>query len=104
MVKISKRAGGILMPLASLPGTEGMGCMGAEACRFIDMLADMHIQVWQILPLNPLGYGNSPYQPFSSYAGDEKYISRAASAGVRIAMSVSVVRRCSNSSAVSFEP
>ncbi len=75
MVKISKRAGGILMPLASLPGTEGMGCMGAEACRFIDMLADMHIQVWQILPLNPLGYGNSPYQPFSSYAGDEKYIS-----------------------------
>ena len=74
-MKITQRAGGILMPLASLPGDEGMGCMGSEAYRFVDILADMEIQVWQLLPLNPLGYGNSPYQPFSSYAGDEKYIS-----------------------------
>lgn len=73
--KITKtRSAGILMPLASLPSRHGVGSMGREAYRFIDMLSDMGIRIWQILPLNPLGYGNSPYQPFSSYAGDELYI------------------------------
>ena len=75
MIHMQKKAAGILMPLASLPSREGMGCMGSDAYHFADSLGRMHIRVWQILPLNPLGYGNSPYQPFSSYAGDEKYIS-----------------------------
>lgn len=69
-----ERMAGILMPVASLPSTDGIGSFGAQAYKFVDMLAEMGIRVWQILPLNPLGYGNSPYQPFSSYAGDELYI------------------------------
>ena len=68
------RAAGILMPIASLPSKDGIGSFGKEARIFVDMLADMGMRIWQILPLNPLGYGNSPYQPYSSYAGDEIYI------------------------------
>lgn len=68
------RKAGILMPVASLPSNDGVGGFGKEAYRFVDILADMGVTIWQILPLNPLGYGNSPYQPFSSYAGDEIYI------------------------------
>ncbi len=68
------RSAGVLMPVASLPSKDGMGSFGAQAYRFVDMLADMGIRIWQLLPLNPLGYGNSPYQPFSSFAGDELYI------------------------------
>ena len=70
----NKRMAGVLMPVASLPSEEGVGTFGREAYRFVDMLADMGMRIWQILPLNPLGYGHSPYQPFSSYAGDEIYI------------------------------
>jgi len=75
-VKKSKdaRMAGVLMPVASLPSKDGVGNFGKEAYAFVDKLADMGIRIWQILPLNPLGYGNSPYQPFSSYAGDELYI------------------------------
>jgi len=72
--KQTERLAGVLMPVASLPGPDGVGSLGKQAYRFVDMLAEMGIRVWQILPLNPLGYGNSPYQPFSSYAGDELYI------------------------------
>lgn len=68
------RMAGILMPVASLPSKDGVGSFGREAYTFIDMLVDMGIGIWQILPLNPLGYGHSPYQPYSSYAGDELYI------------------------------
>ena len=68
------RMAGILMPVASLPSGDGVGGFGREAYEFVDMLAEMHIGIWQILPLNPLGFGNSPYQPFSSYAGDEIYV------------------------------
>ncbi len=68
------RMAGVLMPVASLPSNDGIGGFGAQAYRFIDIIADMGMKIWQILPLNPLGYGNSPYQPFSSYAGDELYI------------------------------
>lgn len=68
------RVAGVLMPVASLPSRDGVGSFGAQAYAFVDMLAEMGMGIWQILPLNPLGYGNSPYQPFSSYAGDELYI------------------------------
>lgn len=66
---------GILLPLSSLPSDYGIGGLGREALEFIDMIADAGVSVWQLLPLNPLGYGNSPYQPYSSYAGDEIYLS-----------------------------
>lgn len=66
---------GILMPVASLPSEFGIGDFGIGSYQFIDLLVEAGIGIWQILPLNPLGYGNSPYQPYSSYAGDELYIS-----------------------------
>lgn len=69
------RKAGILMPLASLPSETGIGEMGNEAYQFIDIMKEMGAGIWQILPLNPLGYGNSPYQPYSSFAGDPIYIS-----------------------------
>ena len=69
------REAGILLPLASLPNEFGVGDFGRSAYQFIDCIAAAGVQIWQILPLNPLGYGNSPYQPFSSYAGDDIYIS-----------------------------
>ena len=71
----SERTAGILMPLASLPSDEGIGCLGEDSFRFVDLLAEMGISVWQLLPLTPLGFGNSPYQPFASCAGDPLYIS-----------------------------
>lgn len=70
-----KRSTGILMPISSLPGNQGIGDFGKHTYRLINALESAHIAIWQILPLNPLGYGNSPYQPFSSFAGDELYIS-----------------------------
>lgn len=69
------REAGVLMPVASLPGAHGIGDLGHGCDEFVDWLAATGAAVWQILPLNPLGYGNSPYQPFSSYAGDRLYIS-----------------------------
>lgn len=69
-----KRTAGVLMPVASLPSRYGVGSLGAECRRFIDILAESGVSVWQILPLNPLGYGNSPYQALSSFAGDECYV------------------------------
>lgn len=68
------RMAGVLMPIASLPSGDGVGTFGAQAYKFVDILAEMGMKIWQLLPLNPLGYGNSPYQPYSSYAGDELYI------------------------------
>ena len=66
---------GVLCPISSLPGRYGIGDFGQSAYQFIDKLSAAHVKIWQILPLNPLAYGNSPYQPYSSFAGDEIYIS-----------------------------
>ncbi|WP_249028636.1 4-alpha-glucanotransferase [Tannockella kyphosi] len=66
---------GILAPVFSLVGRQGIGDFGKEAYEFVDVLAKNKVSIWQILPMNPVGYGNSPYQPYSSYAGDEVYIS-----------------------------
>ena len=68
------RMAGVLMPVASLPSGDGIGTFGRSAYQFVDFLAETGFALWQVLPLNPLGYGNSPYQPYSSYAGDELYI------------------------------
>lgn len=72
---LSKRQAGILMPVAALPGLGGIGDFGEQTKRFLDDTAKAGYALWQILPLNPVGYGNSPYQPYSSFAGDEIYIS-----------------------------
>ena len=62
------------MPVSALPSAYGIGDFGQSARTLIDRIAAWGMQMWQILPLNPLGYGNSPYQPYSSFAGDEIYI------------------------------
>ena len=69
------RRAGILTSISSLPSKYGIGDLGEEAYKFIDIIAESGFRVWQILPINPVGYGNSPYQPYSSYAGDDIYIS-----------------------------
>lgn len=66
---------GILMPVSALPSHTGVGELGKAAYQWIEMMRQNGVKIWQILPLNPLGYGNSPYQPYSSFAGDELYIS-----------------------------
>ena len=50
------------MPVSSLPSRTGVGEMGAEAYHFLTLLKESGIRIWQILPMNPVGYGNSPYQ------------------------------------------
>jgi 4-alpha-glucanotransferase len=64
------RAAGILLHPTSLPGANGIGEFGPEAFRFLDLLSAAGITLWQVLPLGPTGYGNSPYQCFSSFAGN----------------------------------
>ena len=64
------RESGILMPVSSLPGPYGIGCFGTEAETFVDFLAAAGQKIWQILPLSPTGYGDSPYQSCSAYAGN----------------------------------
>ena len=64
------RAAGVLLHPTSLPGRHGIGDLGAEAHAFVDFLAATGQRWWQILPLGPTGYGNSPYQSTSSFAGN----------------------------------
>lgn len=68
------RGSGILMPVFSLPSRYGIGTFGKEAYRFIDFLQKAGQSYWQILPLNPTNFGDSPYQSFSSYAGNPYFI------------------------------
>jgi len=68
------RESGILMHITSLPGPYGIGTMGKNAYRFVDFLESAGQSYWQILPLTPTGYGDSPYQSFSSCAGNHYLI------------------------------
>ena len=70
-----KRESGILLHPTSLPGPHGLGSLGEEAFRFVDFLAETGQSVWQILPLGPTGYGDSPYSAFSAFAGNAMLIS-----------------------------
>ncbi|MDD4144133.1 MAG: 4-alpha-glucanotransferase [Prolixibacteraceae bacterium] len=67
---MSERNCGILLHITSLPGLEGTGTLGNEALLFIDFLKNTEQKYWQILPLGPAGYGNSPYQCYSAFAGN----------------------------------
>ena len=68
------RCSGILMHITSLPGPHGVGTMGKQAFRFVDFLEEAGQSIWQILPLNPTGYGDSPYQSCSTFAGNHYLI------------------------------
>ncbi len=64
------RAAGVLLHPTSLPGPCGIGDLGPDAHRFVDVLASSGIKLWQVLPIGPTGYGDSPYQCFSAFAGN----------------------------------
>lgn len=68
------RASGILLPVSSIPSKYGIGTFSKEAYEFVDFLAKAGQTYWQILPLGPTGYGDSPYQSFSTFAGNPYYI------------------------------
>lgn len=68
MSDIHERKAGILMPVSSLPSPYGIGTLGEGAYRFVDWLYGAGMKIWQVLPLLPTGYGDSPYQSFSSDA------------------------------------
>ncbi len=70
-----ERSSGVLLHPTSLPGPYGAGDLGAEALAFIDFLAAAGQKIWQVLPLNPTGYADSPYQCFSAFAGNPLLIS-----------------------------
>lgn len=68
------RASGILMGISSIPSKYGIGCFSKEAYDFVDQLEKAGQQYWQILPLGPTGYGDSPYQSVSTFAGNPYFI------------------------------
>ena len=70
-----ERSSGILLHPTSLPGPYGIGDIGPMAFRFVDWLASTGSKLWQVLPLGPTGYGDSPYQCFSAFAGNPYLIS-----------------------------
>ncbi|KFX58017.1 4-alpha-glucanotransferase [Clostridium botulinum] len=69
-----RRSSGIIMHIASLPGEFGIGTFGKEAYEFADFLKESHQKYWQILPIGPTSYGDSPYQSFSAFAGNPYFI------------------------------
>ena len=72
---ISERLSGILLHVTSLPSYGGIGDFGPAAYGFVDFIASAKQRLWQVLPLNPVGYGNSPYSALSAYAGNPLLIS-----------------------------
>ena len=68
------RSSGILLPVSSLPSPYGIGSIGSATFAFVDFLQAAGQQYWQVLPLGPTGYGDSPYQSFSAFAGNPYFI------------------------------
>lgn len=69
-----QRGAGILLPIGSLPSRFGIGSLGQNAFRFVDYLCKAGQTYWQVLPVGPTGYGDSPYQSFSAFAGNPYFI------------------------------
>ena len=69
-----KRSSGILLPISSLPSPYGIGTLGKAAYDFADFLKAAGQKYWQVLPLGPTSYGDSPYQSFSIFAGNPYFI------------------------------
>ena len=68
------RSGGVLMPVSSLHSPYGIGTFGKAAYEFVDFLKQSGAKLWQVLPLGPTGFGDSPYQSFSAFAGNPYFI------------------------------
>ena len=71
---MTNRKSGILLHITSLPGNDGTGTLGKNAFRFVEFLKKSNQKMWQILPLGPVGFGDSPYQCFSAFAGNIQLI------------------------------
>jgi 4-alpha-glucanotransferase len=71
---LKDRAAGVLLHPTSLPGSTGIGTFGREAKHFIDFLVDAGLKYWQVCPLGPTGFGDSPYQCFSAFAGNPYFL------------------------------
>lgn len=69
-----ERSSGVLMHISSLPSEYGIGDFGKKAYEFVDFLNETGQKLWQILPLGPTGYGDSPYQSYSAFAGNFLFI------------------------------
>ena len=69
-----ERSSGILLPISALPSPHGIGALGREAYAFADFLRSAGQKYWQLLPLGPTSYGDSPYQSFSTFAGNPYFI------------------------------
>ena len=74
MMRDIMRRSGVLLPVTSIPSKYGIGAFSKEAYEFVDFLVRAGQSLWQILPLGPTGYGDSPYQSFSTYAGNPYFI------------------------------
>lgn len=72
--KANGRGAGVLMPVSSIPSEYGIGAFSKEAYEFVDNLKEAGQKYWQILPLGPTSYGDSPYQSFSTFAGNPYFI------------------------------
>jgi len=73
-VQSFERGAGILLPISSIPSKYGIGTFGREAYKFVDALADAQQMYWQVLPIGPTSFGDSPYQSFSAFAGNPYFI------------------------------
>ena len=69
-----ERGAGILLPISSLPSPYGIGTLGKAAYEFVDTLKRAGQMYWQVLPVGPTSYGDSPYQSFSAFAGNPYFI------------------------------
>ena len=69
------RTSGILCPVSSISSPHGIGCFSREAYEFVDFLKEAGQTYWQVLPFGPTGFGDSPYQSFSTFAGNPYFIS-----------------------------
>ena len=72
--KFFMRASGVLLPVFCLPSDYGIGCFSKEAYTFVDFLAEAKQTYWQVLPMGPTSYGDSPYQSFSTFAGNPYFV------------------------------
>ena len=69
-----QRGNGVIMPIFSIPSAYGIGTFGKEAYKVVDFISDASLRYWQILPLGQTSYGDSPYQSFSSFAGNPYFV------------------------------
>ena len=99
------RASGVLMHISSLPGDTGIGTLGREAYKFVDFLKASGQTFWQVLPLCPTSYGDSPYQSFSTFAGNPYFIDfeYLCSDGLLKKSDYSKIKWCDNPEKIDYE-